>query len=152
MFIRSAYNYDVNQASRESGLCCDEVSMAVQSHKEECDINTIVKRFGVGYKMPEGLRVPQYGDFTGIASYHDACNAIAQAGESFDALPAMVRDRFQNDPGKFVEFVTNKDTPRSELEQLGLVPKAPPAPVVTLPVAAAVSEAVAAPVAPPASS
>ncbi|WP_445772243.1 hypothetical protein, partial [Rheinheimera sp.] len=47
MFIRTPYNYDTNLASEESALYCSDVSRTQQNAKEECDINTIVKRFNV---------------------------------------------------------------------------------------------------------
>lgn len=127
MFIRTPYNYDVNEASVASGLSCPvEENMTQQQFKDECDINEIVRRFGLGHKMPESVRIPQYGDFTQIDDYHSACNAIAEAGEAFDALPSDLRKRFQNDPGQFVDFCLNEGN-RDELVKLGLVvPKAPP--------------------------
>ena len=130
MFIRTPYNYDMNQVSRETGLSCPmEEDMTQQQFKDECDINEIVRRFGLGHKMPESVRLPQYGDFTGISDYHEACNAIAEAGEAFDSLPSGLRKRFNNDPGQFVDFVLDADN-RPELERLGLVKAASVAPPV----------------------
>lgn len=126
MFVRTPYNYDVDEASVESGLLCTDESLAKQEYKEECDINTIIERFGLAYQTPAGTRMPQYGDFTGLESYHDAMNAIAQAGESFDLLPATLRARFQNDPGQFVDFCLN-DANRDEAIKLGLVAVPPEA-------------------------
>lgn len=125
--LRSAFNYDRDEASRSTGLACVLPSRTDQSFKEECDINTLVERFGLGYQMPENLRLPQYGDFTGLDSYHDACNAIAEAGEQFDLLPANIRSRFNNDPGQFVDFCLD-DNNRDEAVKLGLVPAPVPSP------------------------
>ncbi|AXH75296.1 MAG: internal scaffolding protein [Microviridae sp.] len=126
IFVRSPYNYDVDAASDASGLRCEDPSLAHQSFKEECDINTIVERFGLGYSMPEGLAAPSYGDFTEVRDFQGALNAIATARESFDALPANVRARFQNDPGAFVDFCDDARN-RPEAEALGLVFKRPAA-------------------------
>lgn len=129
VFIRTPFNYDRHAVSLETAIdCSEDVDHAQQQFKEECDINTIIERFGLAYQMPAGTRMPQYGDFTGIESYHDACNAIATAGESFDLLPASVRTRFQNDPGQFVDFMLNEKN-RDEAIALGLIPK--PSPVVS---------------------
>ncbi|AXH76104.1 MAG: internal scaffolding protein [Microviridae sp.] len=125
VFVRTPYNYDVDEASEDSGLTCVEPSLTKQEFKEECDINTIIERFGLAYQMPEGTRMPTYGDFTGLDSYHEAMNAIAQAGESFDVLPASVRARFQNNPGQFVDFVLDEKN-REEAVKLGLVPERSP--------------------------
>lgn len=120
IFIRTAFNYDMNAAGDESALKCKDQSLAKQSFAEECDINTIVKRFGLTGKLPEGVRMPTYGDFTGLQDFHQAMNAIAMANEAFDAMPAHVRSRFDNDPGKFVDFCSNKDN-LDEARKLGLV-------------------------------
>uniref|UniRef100_UPI004048CFD7 hypothetical protein n=3 Tax=Bacteria TaxID=2 RepID=UPI004048CFD7 len=61
MFIRNPYNYDTNLASEESALYCEDGSRAKQSFKEECDINTIVKRFSVTGQVPVSPLQPQYG-------------------------------------------------------------------------------------------
>lgn len=120
MFLRTPYNYDVNAASDESGLKCDDVSLAKQSFKEECDINTIVERFGIGYEMPQGVRAPFYGDFTEVGDFRSALDAVNAARESFMTLPADVRARFANDPHGFVEFCS-RDENIDEVEKLGLL-------------------------------
>lgn len=120
VFVRSAYNYDVDAASDEAGLACSDVSRAQQHFRDECDINTIVRRFGLSGELPTNVRMPQYGDFTGITDFHSAMNAVAMANESFDAMPAEVRARFQNDPGKFVEFCMDPGN-LEEAKKLGLV-------------------------------
>lgn len=119
--FRSAARLD---RSRSSALLCRDASRAKQEFKEESDINVIVKRFGITGKMPVGVRMPQYGDFTGISSFHEAANAIAAARESFDAMPAEVRSRFNNDPEAFVAFCGD-DRNRAEAVKLGLVPDVP---------------------------
>lgn len=141
--VRTPFNYDTNLASFNSGLACTDPSRARQEFAEECDINVLVERFGLGYKMPENVRMPEYGDFIGIDSYHEAANAIAEAGESFDLLPASVRTRFRNDPAEFVAFM-GKSSNRDEAVKLGLIPESvaalplteqPAAPVAPVPVA-----------------
>ncbi len=45
IFIRSPYNYDVNAASVESGLRCEEPGLTQQHFKDECDINHIMSKY-----------------------------------------------------------------------------------------------------------
>ena len=124
IFIRTAYNYDRNHASDQAGLSCPEPTRTKQSFKEECDINTIVRRFGVTGELPTAVRMPTYGDFEGINDFHTAVNVVAQANEAFDAMPAAVRKRFDHDPEKFLDFF-EKEENRAEGLKLGLVlPKA----------------------------
>lgn len=122
MFIRSAYNYNKKEASENQSLTCTDPSLAVQSQKEESDINTIVKRFGLTGTLPENIRMPQYGDFTGVKTYQECLNAVLEADKSFAALPAHIRERFYNSPEKFVDFCLDEKN-RDEAEKLGLVSK-----------------------------
>lgn len=127
-FFRSPFNYDTDLVSEETGLKCEDETLAQQQFAEEVDINTILRRFGLTGELPTGVRMPTYGDFTEVHDFHSAVNAIAIAHEAFDAMPADVRARFNNDPGAFMEFV-NKDSNRDEAVRLGLVVPPAPAPV-----------------------
>ena len=126
-FLRTENNYDTNAASDEGALVCLEPTLAQQHFKDECDINYILKTFGV-----EGLAVnplqPRYGDFTDVVDYHSALNAVIAAEDEFMALPANIRTRFDNDPAKLIDFLEN-DANRTEAENLGLVVKSEAVPV-----------------------
>lgn len=124
-FVRSPYNYDMDQASLESGLACCDESLTQQQFLEESDINTIVERFGLNGEMPSSPVVPQYGDFTGITDFQSAMNAVVQAQANFMELPAKVRARFSNDPQELLEFLGDANN-RKEAEALGLVPEVSP--------------------------
>lgn len=134
MLLRSGFpfNYDQESASDESGLRCEDVSLAKQSFAEEVDINTIVRRFGISGQLPENVAAPTYSDFNDVFDFKSAMDAIAVANEAFDQMPANVRSRFQNDPQEFVEFCSKEEN-RAEAVKLGLiVPEVlPPAPVAT---------------------
>lgn len=120
MFLRTPYNYDVDAVSDETGLKCEDVSLTKQSFRDECDINTIVRNFGLTGELPDNVRVPQYGDFTGISDYQSAMNAVIAADAAFMELPAELRARFHNDPQALLEFVSN-DNNYDEAVKLGLV-------------------------------
>lgn len=123
VFLRTPYNYDKDAASNESGLHCEDASLAQQHFKEECDINTILQKFNITGLLPEQTLSPRYGDFTGIGDYHTALNRVIAAQDEFEALPAQIRARFDNDPAQLIEFLENSDN-RSEAEELGLIEKA----------------------------
>lgn len=120
LFVRSAYNYDTDAASAAAGLMCSDPSLARQEFQAECDINTIVKRFGLDGKMPTNVRRPMYGDFTSVNDFREALHAIEAARSSFASMPARVRARFENDPARFVEFCSNPAN-AAEAAELGLV-------------------------------
>ena len=119
-FLRTAYNYDTDAASNESGLVCLEPTLAQQHFKDECDINNILRQFNVTGLLPEAPLSPRYGDFTGIHDYHTALNAVIAADDGFMALPATLRARFQNDPEQLIEFLDNPNN-YDEAVKLGLV-------------------------------
>jgi phage internal scaffolding protein len=123
IFLRTPYNYDKDAASNESGLHCEDASLAQQHYREECDINTILQKFNITGLLPETPLSPRYGDFTGIGDYHTAMNRVIAVQDEFEALPAQIRARFDNDPANLIEFLENSDN-RPEAEELGLVEKA----------------------------
>lgn len=115
-------SYRPQVVSDVTGLDCSESEdMAKQEFKEEVDINTLVRRFHITGEMPQGVRLPEYGDFVGVDSYHDAANAMAMANESFEAMPAEIRERFGNDPASFVEFCLDPAN-LEEARKMGLAP------------------------------
>jgi len=123
VFLRTPYNYDTDAASNESGLACEEPSLAQQHFKEECDINTILQKFNITGILPEAPLSPRYGDFSGIGDYHTALNRVMAAQTEFGALPAQIRARFDNDPSKLIQFLDDESN-RPEAEELGLVERA----------------------------
>lgn len=127
VFFRTAFNYDRDAVSDETGLFCEDESLAVQSSADECDINTIVRRFGLTGELPSHVAVPSYGDFTGVVDYHSALNLVIAADAAFMTLPADVRSRFHNNPEGFLKFVEDPAN-RPELDKMGLTvrPYVPP--------------------------
>lgn len=129
-FLRTRFNYDTNRASVASSLACSDPTRAQQNSKDECDINTIVRNFGVTGQLPNIDRIPLEGDFHDVVDYQTALHALMQADETFMQLPSDVRKRFDNDPSKFVSFATDESN-RDELKAMGLLrPETPlPAPI-----------------------
>lgn len=111
-FLRSAFNYDKNKASRDSGLTCTDGTRTQQQFKEEVNINTIVERFGLTGQLPNNLRVPLEHEFLDVLDYQSALNRLKAADAAFLEMPANIRKQFDNDAGRFVHFVSdpaNKD-------------------------------------------
>src|SRR5580765_5072286 len=80
--------YDADLLSLATAVGFFEKSLTQQHFKDECDINEIVRRFGLTGKLPENVKAPQYGDFTGLSDYQTALNAVIAADEAFMELPA----------------------------------------------------------------
>ena len=68
-FFRSPYNYDRDSVSRETGTACPEETLTQQQFKEECDINTILDRFGITGEVPTNVRQPISADFIEATDY-----------------------------------------------------------------------------------
>lgn len=124
VFVRTPYNYDARVAGASSALSCgDEEDDRCQQHfKDECDINTIVKRFGLTGKLPETFKAPMVGDFADVVDFQTAMNAVVDAKDAFMQMPADLRKRFGHDPQQLIEFLENKGN-LEEARKLGLVPK-----------------------------
>lgn len=105
---RTQFNYCMDDVSRETGLRCEDETRAQQQFKEETDINVIVERFGLTGELPQNGRMPIQEEFVEVTSYQEALNKLMEADREFMTLPAAIRAEFQNDPGRFVEFASDK--------------------------------------------
>lgn len=119
-FVRNPYNYDMDKVSDQTGLKCEDKSLAQQHMKDECDINVIVERFGVTGQLPVRAIEPSYGDFSGVTDYHTALSKIKAAEAEFMALPAKLRAKFDHDPNALLNFLENEAN-RDEAIELGLI-------------------------------
>lgn len=108
---RLPYNDEQRDAEerRASDSYNDEPSMTVQAHAEDVDINVLMKRFGItdGAVPPIAMDPRYFGDFTDEVSLRDALDRIRTARANFDALPAELRNRFDNDPVKLYAWVND---------------------------------------------
>lgn len=116
--FRNAY-----ERSSKPGMTFEKPSLTQQHFKEECDINKIIERFTRTGLLPQypGEDM-QYGDYTTSVDYHEAMTIVAQAKQQFEALPSSVRDKFDNDPAKMLDFVSKKEN-IEESVKLGLLNK-----------------------------
>lgn len=117
---RQSLDYDTNAAGDEDAIHCKDPSLAQQQFAEESDINFIADRYGLTGELPTVLKMPAYGDFTGIYDFQSANNAVIAARDQFLTLPAKLRARFDNDPQKLLAFLHDEEN-RPEAEFLGLV-------------------------------
>lgn len=118
-FLRTPYNYDMESASIESGLLCEDPSLAQQQFRDDVDINNILDHWLKTGEISGGMRDPQYGDFSGLGDYHACLNTVREAQDKFMALPAKIRSRFDNDPDKLIRFVEDSNN-LAEAVELGL--------------------------------
>lgn len=102
-----------------------------QSFKDECDVNKIMAKFEKTALVDHvNERQGQYGDFTNLpSSFHEAIEQVRAANAMFLTLPSKVRKKFGNDPGVFLEFVSDPDNAEG-MRELGLIPPSPAKPKV----------------------
>jgi phage internal scaffolding protein len=116
--FRTAYDRDSVE-----GITFTEPTLAQQHFKDECDVNNILRKYeATGLVTHVANGTPSYGDFSSVLEFQQAQNILIEAQDAFDALPASLRKRFDNDPAVMLEFIENPDN-REEAEKLGLLNK-----------------------------
>lgn len=99
-------------------------SLTVQSPTEEVDINKIMARVAKGQTVLTRIGEPFYGDVSEFGGLQEAYMKVQEVEDLFMQFPADTRERFDNDPINFVEFLEDPNN-RAEAEKLGLVNKKP---------------------------
>lgn len=99
-----------------------QISKVEQHHKNDLNINQIMKRYTKTGLLPKRKTNPTYGNFVGVTDYHEAQNRLLQAETDFMRLPSDIRNRFENDPGLLLAFI-NKPDNEAEASEMGLIPK-----------------------------
>lgn len=101
----------------------DEPTLTEQHHKDECDINNIMSKFSSNPSLifadPSALN---YSDVSEHVDYHSALNYVRRIDDMFLQIPANIREKFDNDPQKFVDFM-NDENNLGTMQELGLVTK-----------------------------
>lgn len=113
--MRSAYS-----KKERVQLVNEEDSLTKQSFQNECNINSIMKKWERSGVLPHSRSSqPRYGDFSNVTDFQSALNAVSDAQDVFMQLPAQLRARFDNDPACFLDFVDNPSN-LEEMISLGL--------------------------------
>lgn len=97
-----------------------------QHFKDEVDINNIIARFKRTGQLPEGTPGGQYMDITAM-DFMTMQNAMVAVKTRLAALPARVRERFDNSPQAMLAFIEDPAN-ADEARKLGLLPPLPKEP------------------------
>ena len=95
-------------------------SLTQQHFAHEADVRNIIKQYdktGLIANVQKG--VARYGDYSEVNEYREALDLVNNANATFAELPAELREMFQNNAGKFLEFATNPEN-NEKMIQLGL--------------------------------
>lgn len=82
----------------------DEIDVQddINSHLHDCDMSIILSKLLAGDVSAIRQRLPMYGDFTQFpTSYVEMLDLVTKGADVFDALPADVRVKFDNDRSKW---------------------------------------------------
>lgn len=105
---------------RKVSIKFTQPSLTKQSFAKEADINNIMSKYEKTGIVEHVMSSPgQFGDFSEPLDYQEALNKINAAQSLFDALPAQVRQKFENDPALFLEFAQNPEN-YDKLVSMGL--------------------------------
>lgn len=102
-------------------------SRTKQEFRDECDINNILAQYRTtGMIRHISARAAQgaYMDLPEPIDFQESTNIILQATTAFSSLPSKIRERFGNDPERFLEFMADPDN-QDEAIKLGLATKKP---------------------------
>lgn len=76
-----------------------------QSFKDECDINNLMAKYlKTGHMEHVNQQLPRFECVSGV-DFQEAQNLIANAASMFEDIPSKIRNRFDNDPGKLLDWV-----------------------------------------------
>lgn len=101
---------------KTNGVC------KVQQHlKDEVSLECMLEKYSKTGTI-KSLGQPIFGDFSKISSYHEAKNQLLQAESQFLAIDPKIRQKFDNDPQKMIDFLSDKKNVVQAVE-LGLLPK-----------------------------
>lgn len=115
--------HDLVNRPVDAGLdCSGDPGKTQQEFAKDCDINRLMDRVLKGQQeIPPDVRVGEYGDFSDVGTFQESMELLEYARGQFAALPARVRDRFDNDPMKLLEWVHDPKTTLEEANELGLL-------------------------------
>ena len=95
--------------------------MTKQSHKDECDINNILKQYKrTGIITHVQNARPTYQDLSDSLVFQQSLNTIIEAEKAFAALPSVVRRHFDNDPENFLAAFADEKQ-HDKLKEFGLI-------------------------------
>lgn len=103
-----------------------------QAHRDQVNINSIMRRYQKTRLVPQRVGGAYYGDFSAVEDYHSALEAVRRADEAFMTLPAEMRLEFDNDPHKLLSFLSDEQN-REKAMDLGLIERPVPEPVPDVP-------------------
>lgn len=102
-------------------LICNDPSLTQQNFTKTTDIKTILAKYAKTGILGDPTRKPIFGDFS-RTDYETKLNDVANIKSQFEHLPAKTRERFNNNAGEMLDFLSDTKND-SEAVKLGLKDK-----------------------------
>lgn len=113
-------HYPLPEYIRSCDIDCGDEQITKQSFADECDIHKILKQYQqTGIINHISPNQPRYLDLPDNLDYQSSLNIIMEAQDAFMTLSSSVRDRYGNNPEKFLEAL-NDPSQREFLESVGV--------------------------------
>lgn len=126
-------NYDPDKVSLDTATDLSGVESATfQSLAPATEIDNIMARFHATGEMPRARHMAEYGDFDDALDLQGMLQQIKIGEAAFRQVPASIRGEFDNEPGKFLEWIHDERN-HDEAVEMGLLPKPPAAVPVVAP-------------------
>jgi len=95
--------------------------------QKQCNVNNIIAKYKKTGSITHIRNVQEgiYADLANVPDYQEALNTVIKANITFEAMPAQLRNRFNNSPKELIEFLSNPSN-RDEASKLGLLKPEPP--------------------------
>lgn len=124
--IKTRYTHKKAKPTSFSKTDNSSVSKTQQHFREDCNINSIIKKYNTSGLLTDPAvvptRQPMTGDMTGVVDFHTMQNKMIEMRQYFKSIPAIIRKRFGNDPDQLLAWINNPDN-KSEAIELGLLPR-----------------------------
>lgn len=97
------------------------VSRTRQEFAADCDINKIMKDAVRTGTVPSRTDMARYGDFASAPDFQEAQNIVIKAREQFAAVSSELRNKFDNDPYKFLAWIHSDKFDLEEAQKYGIL-------------------------------
>lgn len=107
MELRTPYNYDREEVSKNTALVCDDETLTQQNFKDDADLNVMIRKYGV---LP--VQEVNWNEFDSTvipADYHQLQNKLIEADQAFMSLPAELRNEVNNDPAELLALISQRE-------------------------------------------
>lgn len=93
--------------SRRVSTINNEPTRTQRQYKDQVNVNNIIKKFKKTGSITHLRNAQQgiYADLTLIPDYAEALMQVKHAQEAFEAIPADIRLKFNNDPNLLIDYL-----------------------------------------------